>query len=64
MLWNYVFHFLMVQVTQAQAFSAIQLSVFYTVAYPFLNSFWIIAFWSLSLSAINQQKPILGSLKK
>jgi hypothetical protein len=34
------------------AVSNATLSIFYTVAYPVMNSLWVIAFWSLSLAAL------------
>jgi hypothetical protein len=53
MIWNYCFHQLIVYATDSLMVSNSTLSIFYTVAYPFLNSLWVISFWSLSLATIH-----------
>ncbi len=63
MVWNYFFHLLIVQVAAAQVVQPIWLSAFYTVAYPFLNIFWVIAFWSFSLTKLAPIKAAGGVVK-
>jgi hypothetical protein len=55
-IWNYCFHQLMFTAADAQIFSSTSLNTFYTIAYPFLNSFWVIAFWAVSLTALHPRK--------
>jgi hypothetical protein len=62
LVWNYCFHLLMESATEIQIVSNISLNTFYTITYPFLNSFWVIAFWALSLSVLNQN--VLGKLEQ
>ena len=52
MIWNYCFHQLIVYATDSLIVSNTALSIFYTVAYPFLNCLWVVSFWSLSLAAL------------
>lgn len=52
MIWNYCFHQLIVYATDSLTISNTALSIFYTVAYPFLNCLWVVSFWSLSLAAL------------
>ncbi len=52
MIWNYCFHQLIVYATDSLMVSNTALSIFYTVAYPFLNCLWVVSFWSLSLAAL------------
>ncbi len=60
MVWNYSFHALIYYA--AEAFDPSALSILYTVSYPFLNSLWVISFWSLSLSTIGYQKTTWGKV--
>jgi hypothetical protein len=51
LFWNYLFHSFAIA-----ASSSIQnFSIIYTIVYPFLNSLWVICFWSLSLTALQRQ---------
>lgn len=52
MMWNYCFHQLIVYATVSSIVSNTALSIFYIVAYPFLNCLWVVSFWSLSLAAL------------
>ena len=63
MIWNFAFHLLAVQMAFNQMVQPIWLSLFYTVAYPFLNIFWVIAFWSFSLTKLTPIKTPEGALK-
>lgn len=52
MIWNYCFHQLILYATDSLIISNTALSIFYIVAYPFLNCLWVISFWALSLAAL------------
>ncbi len=56
LLWNYFFHMLIFNATNTQIAPATSINTFYTISYPFLNSFWVIAFWAISLTALHPQK--------
>ncbi len=56
LLWNYFFHMLIFNAANAQIAPAASINTFYTISYPFLNSFWVIAFWAVSLTALHPQK--------
>jgi hypothetical protein len=62
-IWNYCFHQVMLSAADAQVVSAASLSTFYTIAYPFLNSFWVIAFWAVSLTALHPKKRFERNLQ-
>jgi hypothetical protein len=62
MAWNYCFHIIMIAAADSLTVSNATLSVFYTIAYPFLNSFWVIAFWSLSLTTLHHSKALQGAV--
>jgi hypothetical protein len=47
LLWNFVLHYFAIA---GNTFFGNPFSLAYTVAYPFLNFMWIVAFWSLSLT--------------
>jgi len=51
LLWNYVFHLLILNAA-TPIIQPMWLRIFYTVAYPCLNIFWVIAFWSFSLTRL------------
>ena len=53
MIWNYCFHQFVSYATDSLIVSNATLNVFYTVSYPFLNSLWVISFWSLSLATLH-----------
>jgi len=58
LFWNLVFNYFSVSAVQAAA-DPFQLQLFktcYTVFFPFLNTLWVISFWSLSLTAFRQPK--------
>jgi hypothetical protein len=58
LFWNFVFDFFSVSAVQAAA-DSFQLQLFktcYTIFFPFLNTLWVISFWSLSLTAFRQPK--------
>ncbi len=58
MVWNYSFHLFMLYA--ADWFPASALSTVYTIVYPFLNSIWVISFWSLSLTTLSLAKNPSG----
>ncbi len=60
MAWNYSFHVLIMEAANSLIIPNTTLSMFYTVAYPFLNSFWVIAFWSLSLTKLHPSRAPQG----
>ncbi len=64
MIWNCAFHLLAVQVAITQDVQPVWLSLFYTVAYPFLNIFWVITFWSFSLTKLTTIDAVEGVAKK
>ena len=47
LLWNFVLHYFAIA---GNTFFGNPFSLAYTVAYPFLNFLWVVAFWSLSLT--------------
>jgi hypothetical protein len=51
LFWNYLFHSF--AITASVSFQ--NFSIIYTLVYPFLNSLWVICFWSLSLTALQRQ---------
>lgn len=51
LLWNFLFHSFTIAATAS--FGQI-IETLYTVLYPFLNSFWVVSFWSLSLTALHR----------
>jgi hypothetical protein len=53
--WNYLFNFVIFYAA-TDFISPYSLNIFYMVSYPFLNSLWVISFWSLSLTAFHFQK--------
>jgi len=55
-VWNYCFHQLLFTAVTPSTPPNMALNMFYTVAYPSLNSLWVLAFWSLSLSALCRPK--------
>jgi hypothetical protein len=58
LLWNFVFNYFTVSAVQAAA-DPFQLQLFktcYTIFFPFLNTLWVISFWSLSLAAFRPPK--------
>jgi len=63
MIWNYCFHQLIVYATDSLMVSNSTLSIFYTVAYPFLNSLWVISFWSLSLAILHNYSNYTRTLQ-
>jgi hypothetical protein len=54
-VWNYLFH-VAIFYAAFDLTSPSNLNIFYTLSYPFLNSLWVISFWSLSLTAFHFQK--------
>ena len=58
LLWNYTFHFF--TITAISSFE--NFSTIYTIIYPFLNSLWVITFWSLSLTALHRHENVSGKL--
>lgn len=51
LVWNYLFH--VFSVNALASFD--NFSVVYTIVYPFLNSLWVISFWSISLTFLRRQ---------
>jgi len=47
LLWNFVLHYFAIA---GNTFFGNPFNLAYTVAYPFLNFLWVVAFWSLSLT--------------
>jgi hypothetical protein len=56
MIWSFCFHQVIWAAVNSLTVPDVTLSMFYTVAYPSLNSLWVIAFWSLSLTALHRSK--------
>ena len=52
LIWNFCFHQFMDYATVSLIIPNSLLNVFYAVAYPFLNSLWVISLWSLSLATL------------
>jgi len=63
MIWNYCFHQLIVYANDSLIISNTTLSIFYTVTYPFLNSLWVISFWSLSLAILHNYSNYTRTLQ-
>ena len=55
LFWNFIFNsFVIAGVT---SFGGI-FNNLYTISYPFLNSLWIVSFWSLSLTILHSPKSV------
>lgn len=55
-VWSYSFHMLIFYAITYEVASTTTLHTIYTIVYPFLNTFWVIAFWSLSATALNNSQ--------
>jgi len=53
LVWNFIFNSLLI--TATDFFGTLSLNI-YAVFFPFLSFFWIISFWSLSLTVLRQKK--------
>ena len=53
MVWSYSFHMLILYAISYEVASTTALHTIYTIVYPFLNTFWVIAFWSLSATVLH-----------
>lgn len=56
LVWSYSFHMLILYARTYEVASTTTLHTIYTVMYPFLNAFWVIAFWSLSATALHSAR--------
>lgn len=58
MVWSYSFHVLILYAISYEVASTTTLHTIYTIVYPFLNVFWVIAFWSLSATALHDARNL------
>ena len=54
-LWNHTFASFAIV---GAAFFGETFSTIYTISYPFLNSLWIVTFWSLSLTVLHRPQVL------
>jgi hypothetical protein len=57
-LWNFCFHMLFLSAAESYVISDANLKVLYGISYPFLNSLWVISFWSLSLTFLRYRQRV------
>lgn len=63
LVWNYCFHQLVSYAYDSLIVYSAILNLFYVVSYPFLNSLWIISFWSLCLTALHNHESFRRKLQ-
>jgi fructose-1,6-bisphosphatase/inositol monophosphatase family enzyme len=57
--WNYSFHVLILAAVDSLIVSEANLKILYSISYPFLNSLWVISFWSLSLTLLRYRPQVV-----
>gem|GEM_PF-2244098 len=58
LIWSYSFHMLFLYARTYEVASTTTLHTIYTILYPLLNAFWVIAFWSLSSTALHSARNL------
>lgn len=58
LVWSYCFHTIVFYSIAFEVAPTTTLHVIYTIVYPFLNTFWVLAFWSLSATVLNGAKNL------
>jgi hypothetical protein len=58
LVWSYSFHMLILYARTYEVASTTTLHTIYTIVYPLLNAFWVIAFWSLSATVLHSARNL------